>query len=344
LGEEKQMKILYVEDELAANIPRILRLFSKYLSQQEIKSLKSLEADEYGTEPEQVKQTMGNSNIIEIEYRFPNALKKIIDHPDKYVMFIIDRNLVKAEYDFAEINKIDPSFDNTQYEIYFEREGDYLLQKLVYIGVDVLTKFYFLTAYPAQDEIRGSGDIQTHIRFEKFTAENFIEKGNESDLNRLNQVIENIELLNLQNENKHYLSILQQNIDAATAESFLKILQEKDQKKRIGDNLKEIRNIYEAILKTSSEKIPGMKENCADQYGNIIIGKQTIDWLSNNHHINSIIRNFFFSVKAIASDFGSHKKSKKSEYEPTTDTTNALVYSLKDIILWFGKVCQIHKK
>jgi hypothetical protein len=55
------------------------------------------------------------------------------------------------------------------------------------------------------------------------------------------------------------LSILQQNIDAATAESFLKILQEKDQKKRIGDNLKEIRNIYEAILKTSSEKIPGMK-------------------------------------------------------------------------------------
>jgi hypothetical protein len=98
LGEEKQMKILYVEDELAANIPRILRLFSKYLSQQEIKSLKSLEADEYGAEPEQVKQAMGNSNIIEIEYRFPNALKKIIDHPDKYVMFIIDRNLVKAEY------------------------------------------------------------------------------------------------------------------------------------------------------------------------------------------------------------------------------------------------------
>lgn len=337
------MKILYVEDELAANIPRILRLFFKYLSQQERKSLKSLEADEYGAEPEQVKQVLENSNIIEIEYRFPDALKKIMGQPDRYALFIIDRNLVKAEYDFGEVNKIDPSFNNTQYEQYFEREGDYLLQKLVYAGVDVLTKFYFLTAYPAQDEIRGSGDIQTHIRFEKFTEKNFIEKGNDRDLKRLTQAIEDIDILNLRNENKRYLNILRQNIDAATAESFLKILREKDRKKRIGDNLNEIRNVYEAILRISSEKIPGMKENCTDSHGNVNLGDKTIFWLKDNHHIHTIMRNFFFSVKAIASDFGSHKKSQKSEYEPTTDTVNALVYALKDIILWFGNICHQYR-
>lgn len=336
------MKILYVEDDLSENIPGIYRLFSKYLSHQEVQALKSLETREY-RDPEQVKQVLEESSIVEIEYRFPNALKKIIGHSDKYALFIIDRNLGKAEYDFAEVNQIDSSFTVTQYEKYIEREGDYLLQKLVYTGVDVLTRFYFLTAYPAQDEIRGSEDIKTHIEFGKFTAKNFIEKANEDDLQRLIRVIENIEILNLQNENKRYLNILRQYIDDATAESFLKVLHEKDHKKRIGDNLKEIRIIYETILKTSSDRIPGMKENCADSHGNINLGDKTIFWLKDNNHIHTIMRNFFFSVKAIASDFGSHKTSKKTGYEPTTDTVNALVYALKDIILWFGNICHQHR-
>lgn len=86
-----------------------------------------------------------------------------------------------------------------------------------------------------------------------------------------------------------------------------------------------------------------MQKNCSRKHGTVIIGKQTIDWLSNNGHINSILRNFFFSVKAIASDFGAHKSKEPYQYDPTLDTINALVYALKDIILWFDKVCQQYK-
>lgn len=115
----------------------------------------------YGAEPEEVKKIVEETQLIEIDYRFPDALYKIVHHPEKYV-FIIDRNLVESEYRFEKIKTIDPIYNEELYEGFFEREGDYLLQKLVY-NVDVMTKFYFLTAYPAQDEIRRGNEIKTLI-------------------------------------------------------------------------------------------------------------------------------------------------------------------------------------
>lgn len=202
------MKILFVEDELSKNIPRITSLFSKYLGKNTVKKLNALEADEsgYGAAPEEIKEIVEATNLIEVEYRFPEALRKIIQSYDKYALFIIDRNLVEGEYEFDEVRAIDSAFDEAQYEKYFEREGDYLLQKLVLDShVDVMGKFYFLTAYSAEDELRGSEDIKTLIDFGKFNTENFIEKG---DLDRLINIIENIRILNLQNDNKRYLNIL----------------------------------------------------------------------------------------------------------------------------------------
>jgi len=96
-------------------------------------------------------------------------------------------------------------------------------------------------------------------------------------------------------------------------------------------------------LGVCSQQLPDMKSNCTDKYGKVIPGKETIDWLSNNKHINSILRNFFFSINKICSEFGAHQNLKNSQYEPTLNTVNSLVYALKDVISWFSKVCSQYK-
>lgn len=335
------MKILYVEDELSKNIPRVIRLFSKYLSKNEIKNLNKLEADEtvYGAEPQEIKDIVEKKGLIEVEYRFPDALKKIISNYEKYALFIIDRNLSEIEYEYNELRQIDATYNEDQYDKFFTREGDYLLHRLVYKGLNVLTKFYFLTAYPTPDEIRGVDDLQMLVNFGEFHVENFIEKGDNAKLEKLKAIIENIKILNLQEENEQYLNILRNRMDEKTAESFLKILDEKDERIRIGDNLKEIRNIYENILGACLPKIPDMNSNCTDKHGNVIMGGQTIIWLFNSGYINSILRNFFFSIHKICSEFGAHRNLENSPYKPTLNTVNSLTYALKDVILWFGKVC-----
>jgi len=338
------MKILYVEDELSKNIPRVIRLFSKYLSEEEIENLKALEADEtgYGAGPEEIKKIVEKTGLIEVEYRFPEALKKIIQNNEKYALFIIDRNLSELEYEYDELSQIDANYKEDQYDKFHKREGDYLLHKLVY-NINVLTKFYFLTAYSARYEIPGAEDLITHIDLGKFSEENFVEKDDNEQLDRLKEKIEIIEMLNLQEENKEYLNILRKKINEETAESFLKILDEKDEMMRIGDNLRKIRIIYENILEACLKIIPDMNRNCTDKYGNVIVGHDTIFWLLENEHINSIIRNFFFSINKICSEFGAHQNLENSQYEPTPNTVNSLVYALKDIILWFGKVCSQYK-
>ena len=348
------MKILFVEDELSKNIPRITRLFSKYLGKKAVEDLNRLEADEsgYGADPKDIKEIVERTDLIEVEYRFPDALRKIIQHPEKYALFIIDRNLVEGEYDFDEVRKIDPEYDEKKYERYFEREGDYLLNKLVY-DVDLLTKFYFLTAYSAEDEIRGADDIRHHIDMGKFNTENFIEKAKNEDIERLKHIVENIKIIKLQNENKIYLDILKNIIGNKASEKFLQILVMKDSDKpeQVAENLGSLRNVLENVLTVFGKKLSAPK-TCWNMYNpHQIVMRSVIGWIVNydkeerkfnyQHDSNSIVKNFLYDIQEIASDFGPHEKlvPKISGYQATSNTVNALVYALKDIILWFGGVC-----
>lgn len=333
------MKILYVEDELSKNIPRITLLFSRYLGGERVNNLNALEDDEsgYGADPEEIKSIVEETNLIEIEYRFPKALEKVIHHYEKYDLFIVDRNLIEGGYECEEVRKIDPDFDDARCEQYIGREGDYLFYVLTLAKkVEVREKFYYLTAYSdEQDQIRCSEIIGELINLRKFSESNLIEKGNSDDLKRLRGVIENNKNLNLQNENMRYLNILRVNIGNDMAEFFLGVLKKKDDKNMdvIKDNLTKMRIIYEEILNTCSKMIPDMKANCTNQHGKIVLGHQTIDWLYRNEHRNDIIKQFCYTVNTIGS-LGPHSNGK-----PTTDTVNALLYCLKDIITWFGGIC-----
>ena len=197
-----------------------------------------------------------------------------------------------------------------------------------------------MTAYSAKDEIRGAGDIQTHISLEKFSTDNFIEKGNNADFERLKSLIDNINMLHLQLENRDYLQTLIKNIDEKTADFFLETLATpNDSSKRIRDNLNRVRLIYENIMAVCAIKIPGMKNRWGDEKGGGVIL-----WMKENDHIdNYVLRNFLFSIRNISNEFGSHNAYPYTPlYEPTSDTVNALIYALKDIIRWFGKICSIH--
>jgi len=329
------MKILFVEDELSKNIPRIIRLFSNYLGEERIQRLESLEADEYGATPEEIKAIVEETNLIELDYCFSDALRKIVQSYQSYVLFIVDRNLAETDYDCEEVKKIDSAYTKLLCERYFTREGDYLFCKLALLNVDMKTKFYYLTAY-SDDDFRWKDDLPDFVEFFKdFKTENLIEKGAIEKFKK--EVVEKIPIINLQYENKEYLDILRKNIGHDAAEGFLKILEEKDDLRRIGDNFKEMRIIYESMLSVCALKIPGMKQACGDEKG----GK-TIIWLQNNQYIDKVIlRNFLFSIRKISNEFGAHKQYPyKPFYEPTLNTVNSLVYALKDVILWFGKICR----
>ncbi|MDM8548716.1 hypothetical protein QUF72_01510 [Desulfobacterales bacterium HSG2] len=331
------MRILYVEDQLEENIPKVIRLFSKYLGKELIEKLNDLEEEDY-KEPEEVKEIVESTNLIEVEYRFPDALRKI-RNPEKYSLFIVDRNLVEGSYKFDEVRKIDGSYDEGKFEKFSKanREGDYLLHQLILVHkVEVSRKFYFLTAYSVKDELRGYEDIENYIVMGQFAEKNFIQKDNNEDVERLKRIIDNNDQLNLMHENMPYLHILNKHIDAEIAEIFFTILDTKSEEGRIRDNLNRIRIVYENILTVCSNVIPDMKKECGNEKGG-----STVLWLKDEKHIDDIIlRNFLFGIRKIANEFGSHKAYPYNPiYEPTLDTISSVVYALKDVISWFDGIC-----
>lgn len=193
------MKILYVEDELAQNIPRITRLFGKYLGQQRVKQLEKLERDTsgFGATPEEIKRIVEESHLLQVEYRFPEALLEIISNYYQYTMFIIDRNLLENTYTLKEVQAIEPGYDKTYDDRYAGREGDYLLLKLIFKltlsgHANFLEHVYFLTVYSPEYELRSREEIERLIDLRRFKAQNFIEKGSSKDLDRLQNEVNNL--------------------------------------------------------------------------------------------------------------------------------------------------------
>ena len=62
------MKILFVEDDLSKNIPRLVNLFSDILSEAIINQLKSFGKDDsgYGASPDEIKNIVESSILGEL--------------------------------------------------------------------------------------------------------------------------------------------------------------------------------------------------------------------------------------------------------------------------------------
>ncbi|NCC61033.1 MAG: hypothetical protein EOM12_08840 [Verrucomicrobiae bacterium] len=151
------MKILYVEDQLAMNLDRALRLFGdNVLSKRQKKKLSDLTEDEYGAKNEDVRDVLMHSGVLDVETSFPEALRRIEEASDKYDLFIVDRQLATDEnaYCVEDLRSIVPDYSANDHAGYLTREGDYLLMRLMAKGdMAKVRMFYFMTGF-TDDVIR----------------------------------------------------------------------------------------------------------------------------------------------------------------------------------------------
>ncbi len=349
------MKILYVEDELSRNIPRIMYLFSKYLSEESKNTLYKWEKDTsgFGATPEEIKRTVESTHVIDVEYSFSGALHKVLHNYQTYALCIVDRNLVETKYTLNDVKNVDSAYTKERYNEYFQREGDYLLHKLILDHkADVMTTFYFLTAYSAQDELRGHTDIEHYLNFGKFAEGNFIEKTNDVDLERLKYIVEHLKALQLRWENIRYVEILKEFLGDEAVERFLNVLATKDssQEHDIINNLIILRNLFENILTNVAHfpNVPPQKvfkpQKSDGKEETSLRTTACINWLRGHSHefdFNILLASFSSNLQNICSKYGIHKRFINAPgYTPTSNTINALVYELKEIMLWFNSLCK----
>ncbi len=331
------MKILYVEDELKANIPKIENLFKKFLSKQDLQQLRYLKAQRRKTK-EQIKQIVQNSGKIDVAYTFPMALGLLRNY-QVYDLFIIDRNLSDEEYDFEELTKNDSKFQEKHYDLFFEREGDYILSKLVSESIVVRDKVFFLTAN-SNDELKRTERIDSLLDFGQFSKANIIDKTDDVEIDRLKHLIENNEEIRIKKEFAFEIEILR-TISERAVELFIEIIKRKEATDRssVVENLLKLRKLNENLLIIVAKNY--IKERGVfNDYDEVNIGS-VIYWLKNNEKFrldsNALIVSYLYCIKALGSEYGSHEKLE--ETVPTTsNTVNALFYALLDIIRWFSQL------
>lgn len=350
------MKILYVEDEVLTNLPHIMRLFGKYLDWEKIERLELLKQENSNNQdlPEKIKNIIEESGVIDFEYRFPNALRKVIQNHENYALFIVDRNLAENEYYPEEVSRIDRNYSHVQYDDYFEREGDYLFGKLMILSgtMNAAKKFYYLTS-SSDDQYRSHSReiVKAAAGFKAFETEHFIRKDQNKNFEKLHNIVDKIKFLDLQTENINYLKILESRVGEKAGRSFLYLLSAKDsdEHEAIADNLENIGFLLEKILAVAAKRLQAPSA-CWDS-GNRLIVRNFIWRLTRDSvtpkikykfDTNALLGNFFYSIYGICLDFGPRKseKDRPSGYQPTANSVNALVYALKDIILWLDDICQ----
>jgi hypothetical protein len=189
------MKVLFVEDDLAQNIPRIIRIFQGVLQKPQIKELSDLDRSHFGADNGKVKMILENSGTMDVEYTFPGAMKRIRREGADYDILIVDRQLSKnGDYDMAAVREEDSDFDDDKQVKYLEREGDYLLLQAIRLHREKwLARFYFLTAYAHDETIRSMAELQGFIDAGMFTRGQLIEKGNEEAEHRLEGIVNECE-------------------------------------------------------------------------------------------------------------------------------------------------------
>jgi len=334
------MKILYVEDKPSENIDRIIFLFRKYLSKEIIEQLENMDEDEsgFGGSAEDIKQIINSSNSIWFEYSFYQALKVLNNEQNEFALYIIDRNLSEVDYDVEEIRKNEPNYSEEMSVDFLGFEGDCLLHKLVY-KIDVLNKFFFLTAN-SRDSLKNLEDIQKHIKWGKFSSENFIDKTDNKQKEKLRNVINGHQQMLIQLENSGYIEILQKYVGEKAVDEFMELVNNKDTK--IPESLTSCRIILENILTILAKK----KEPTNNECWKSNKGKKELKLSTFINHItyeeskyyssNTIIEMALKSIKTISSEFGAHQNLQSEKMLATKSTVQSLIYNLKDIILWIG--------
>ncbi len=325
-------KILYIEDEIVKNIELIINIFEKFIGKELIKEIKLLKDDEsgFGISAKEIKEIINKSEIIEIVDNFKDALEIFECKSDDYSVFIVDRNLSEQIYHLTDLTAIDKNFTEQMLNKYKSSEGDYLLEKLFNKTTNVLTKFYFLSANSPTELKFKTLNIENHIEQKRFSYDNFIEK---TETKKVIKIMNDNKLITTQFENKEFLVILKNQINSSIEVKFIDLFFEND----IEKSLALIRVILETILHTIDSKhniVTTLNTTFMSDFIIKIENNRKYNILNSSELIVSLLRN----LKSVSSAYGSHTTFSKIGYMPTENTKISLIFSLKEIILWFDKI------
>lgn len=336
-------KILFIEDELSKNVPNLLRLFEKHLSPTEKNSLNKIESDTsgFGGTNEDVKAIFKENPFLDIEYSFPDALKTVSEKHDDYLLFIVDRNLSSFPPALADIQAIKPSFSESMYSQYKEREGDYLLELLATKGINCCSSFYFMTAYGKGESLRNEETISKLISFDAFKQSNFIEKGKKDDFIRLRD-----EIINDFRAIATFRDIFEvfKNgwLDNDTRKKFVAAIKDMDnwQVENINQNALNVRqileSIYDSLAKTTTlipSEIYKYGEFKTLQHANGDLKMRSIiKYLSGKEELSGVQLSATDLIYSMASEIihSGPNRALASKY-----SNHAMVHGLCDAILWF---------
>jgi len=193
----QDVKILYVEDDLGGNIPRILNLFGDILPNKIVKALSELDANEGGANSEDVKALLDKSPTVQACYDFADAIQTVKENWRDFNLFILDRNLTdgQGEWDPDEICKSAGIEDQELLLPFLTREGDFLVHLIPWLHVDFGNMVYFLTANTTDAELRNTPEFRISMHARNIGSQNFIQKSDPEACQRLREVIANIDEL-----------------------------------------------------------------------------------------------------------------------------------------------------
>ena len=328
-------KIMFVEDQISENIPRLLQLFGKYLSDSEKQALLDAENNQMGANGDDIREILANNQILEVFDSFVSVLEHIRNlttvELDKYDMFILDRNLTGGRgYSSQEIQQIDRGFDDYKYG---QREGDYLALQLHLKGCPIKEKVFFYSAYKTMSF--GATEIEQMMEYGSFFQDNFHDKGNPENLIEL---INNRQRASLYAEHRDIFGIIAET-GMDIEEVVMRILLEAQ--KENAQVTMDWRTAIDACLKymTNYEyfwhNLPHTNTERGALIGLLHYGKE-LDGLPGRTPAH--IRNFFDHINHIVNVYPAHHVYEARSMSPYA--VKALAYELLEIITWIGANCK----
>lgn len=323
-------KIMFVEDEISSNIPRLSQLFGKYLSEAEKTALQEAENNPMGANGEDIRAILADNPVIEVFDSFKQALEHIrnltSEELEDYDMFILDRNLTGGMgYSLQEIQQIDKGFDTCKYS---EREGDYLASQLLFKGCPIKEKVFFYSAYKTMSS--GATEIEQMVGYGTFFLDNFFDKGQPAELIKL---INNQQRASLFAEHRDIFGIIAK-AELGIEDVVMRILQETQKA-----DAKLTMDWRTAINKCLLHMAKYKQFWFTPPYPDDSIG-QMIDRLDRGDD-NTLgrtpghIREFFDSINKMINIHVAHPMYPM----PSPYAVKALAYELLEIINWIGANC-----
>jgi len=339
-------KVLYIEDELTRNIGAIRKYFNAILAGRNLlQPLAELEKQGRAL-PRDVVNICNKASELDVVYKFPVALTKIVHRSEDYDLIIVDRDLstydyeadtdkITADLEFTGIN--DPAGKATSYK---GREGDLLLMVLLRTHPAYKDKVYLL-AEQASEVIKSSDELETLVDVVHFPAERILDKGAPAE-QVIGSLMADLPAFAIQNTYQRQCDILRKQLSEEAVDSFVAIAKLASNLETKIDFLQKLRPLTETFLVTLAEKVNDTRA----PYWYKLHGKLSLqekDFINSldkidsqlNLGYNKNIRQCLYSLWQIPSDFASHTSGNQDDI--TLYTLTALFNQLCDVILWFDK-------